>query len=73
MMVKYYKLLILFLLVTLNYSYLSFNIDCYYLKANNILNSLTACLIFIKYHIYNFSDCIWKIFFKVLFSYSNLY
>ena len=53
--------------------YLSFNIDCYYLKANFIVNNLTACLIFIKYHIYNFSDCIGKIFFKVLFFYSNLY
>ena len=45
----------------------SFNIDCYNLKANTIVNNLTACLIFIKYHIYNFSDCIGKIFFKVLF------
>ena len=53
--------------------YLSFNIDCYYLKANFIVNNLTACLIFIKYHIYNFSDCIGKISFKVLFFYSNLY
>ena len=74
MMVKYYdKLLILFLLVTLNYSYLSFNIDCYYLKANTILNNLTACLIFIKYHIYNFRDSIGKTFLKALFSDSNLY
>ena len=74
MMVKYYdKLLILFLLVTLNYSYLSFNIDCYYFKANTILNNLTACLIFIKYHIYNFRDSIDKTFFKALFSDSNLY
>ena len=48
-------------------------IDCYYLKENNILSNLTACLIFIKYHIYNFSDCIGKIFFKILFSYSNSY
>ena len=48
-------------------------IDCYYLKKNNILSNLTACLIFIKYHIYNFSDCIGKIFFKILFSYSNSY
>ena len=48
-------------------------IDCYYLKENNILSNLTACLIFIKYHIYNFSDCIDKIFFKILFSYSNSY
>ena len=48
-------------------------IDCYYLKENNILSILTACLIFIKYHIYNFSDCIGKIFFKILFSYSNSY
>ena len=30
-------------------------------------------MIFIKYHIYNFSDCIRKIFFKVLLFYSNLY
>ena len=34
---------------------------------------LAACLIFIKYHIYNFSDCISKIFFKVLIYYLNLY
>ena len=66
------QFLILFLLVTLNYGYLSFNIDCYYLKANFIVNNLTAFLIFIKYHIYNFIDCIGKIFFKVFF-YSNLY
>ena len=65
--------LILFSLVTLNYGYLSFNIDCYYLKANTIVNNLTACLIFIKYHTYNFSDCIGKIFSSVLFFYSNLY
>ena len=43
----------LFLLVTSNYGYLSFNIDCYYLKANTIANNLTECLILIKYHIYN--------------------
>ena len=67
------QFLILFLLVTLNYGYLSFNMDCYYLKANTTVNNLTTCLIFIKYHIYNFSDCIGKIFFKVLFFYSNLY
>ena len=62
------EFLILFSLVTLN-----FNIDCYYLKVNTIVNNLTACLIFIKYYIYNFSDCLDKIFFKVLFFYSNLY
>ena len=67
------QFLILFLLATLNYGYLSFNMDYYYLKANTTVNNLTACLIFIKYHIYNFSDCIGKIFFKVLFFYSNLY
>ena len=67
------QFVILFLLVTLNYGYLSFNIDCYYFKANFIINNLTACLIFIKYHIYYFSDCIGKMFFKVLFFYSNLY
>ena len=67
------QFLILFLLVTLSYGYLSFNMDCYYLKANTTVNNLTTCLIFIKYHIYNFSDCIGKIFFKVLFFYSNLY
>ena len=67
------QFLILFSLVTLNYGYLSFNMDCYYLKANTTVNNLTTCLIFIKYHIYNFSDCIGKIFFKVLFFYSNLY
>ena len=49
----YGQFLILFLLVTLNYGYLSFNIDCYYLKANTIANNLTECLILIKYHIYN--------------------
>ena len=32
------KFLILFLLVTLNYGYLPFNIDCYYLKTNTIVN-----------------------------------
>ena len=32
--------------------YLSFNIDCYYLKANTIVNNLTVYLIFIKYHIF---------------------
>ena len=47
--------------------------DCYYLKANTTVNNLTTSLIFIKTHIYNFSDCIGKIFFKVLFFYSNLY
>ena len=57
----------------LNYGYLSFNIDCYYLKGNTIVNNLTACLIFIKYHIYNFSNFTGKIFFKVLFFCSNLY
>ena len=60
------QFLILFLLVTLNYGYLSFNMDCYYLKVNTTVNNLT-CLILIKHHIYNFSDCIDKIFFKVLF------
>ena len=67
------QFLILFLLVTLHYGYLSFTMDFYYLKANTTVNNLTTCLIFIKYHIYNFSDCIGKIFFKVLFFYSNLY
>ena len=57
------QFLILILLVTLNYGYLSFKIDCYNSKANNIVNNLTACLIFIKYDIYNFSDCIRKMFF----------
>ena len=57
-------------MVPLSYSYLLFNIDCYYLKANTILNNLTACLIFINY---NFSDSIGKIYFKVLFFYSNLH
>ena len=60
------QFLILLLLVTLIYGFLLFNIDRYYLKASSIVN-LTACLIFIKYHIYNFSDRIGKIFFKVLF------
>ena len=59
------QILILFLLVTLNYGYLLFNMDCYYLKANTTVKNLTACLIFIKYHIYNFSDRISKIFFNV--------
>ena len=66
------QFLILFLLVTLNYVYLSFNMDCYYLTANTTVNNLTTCLIFIKYHIYNFSDCIGKMLLKVLFFYSNL-
>ena len=72
------QFLILFSLVTLNCGYLSFNVDCFYLKANNIVNNLTACLIF-KYHIYNFSGCIGKIFFSALFKcflalhHSNLY
>ena len=56
------QFLILFLLITLNYGYLSFNIDYYYLKANTTVNNLTACLIFITYHIHIFSDCIGKIF-----------
>ena len=55
-----------------NNGYLSFNIDCYYLKASTIVNNLTACLIFIKYHIY-IHNFIGKIFFKVLFFCSNLY
>ena len=59
------QFLILFSLVSLNYGYLSFNIDCYYLKANTIVNNLTVCLIFVKYHIYNFSDCLSKICFRV--------
>ena len=67
------QFLILFSLVTLNYGYLSCNIDCYHLKANTIVNNLTACLIFIKYNIYNFSVCLGKIFFRVLFVYSKLY
>ena len=67
------QFLILFLLVTLNYGYLSLNIDRYYLKANTIVNNLTACLMFIKDHIYNFSDCIGKMFFMVSFFYSNIY
>ena len=67
---------ILLLLVTLNYGYLSFNIDCYHLKGNTIVNNLTACLIFINYHIYNFSDCIGKIFLRFYFFiqiYTNVY
>ena len=67
------QFLILFLLETLSYGYLSFNMDCYYLKANTTVNNLATCLTFIKYYIYNFSDCIGKILFKVLFFYSNLY
>ena len=51
------QFLILFSLVTFNYGYLSFNVDCYYLKANTIVKNLTAYLIFIKCHIYSFSDC----------------
>ena len=74
---KFYDLwiqfLILFSLLTLNYRYLSCNKDCYYLKANTIVYNLTTYLIFIKFHTYNFSDCLGKIFFKVLFFYSNLY
>ena len=60
------QFLILFSLVNLNYGYLSCNTDCYYLKAN-IVKNLAACLIFMKYHIYNSSDCIGNIFFRVLF------
>ena len=67
------QFLILFLLVTLSYGYLSFNLGCYYLKANTTANNLATRLTFIKYYIYNFSDCIGKILFKVLFFYSNLY
>ena len=37
------------------------------------MNNLATCLTFIKFYIYNFSDCIGKILFKVLFFYSNLY
>ena len=59
------QFLILFLLVTLIYGHLLFNMDCYNLKANTTVKNLTACLIFIKYHIYNFSDRIGKIFFNV--------
>ena len=51
------QFLILFLLVTLIYGHFLFNMDCYYLKANTTVKNLTACLIFIKYHIYNFSYC----------------
>ena len=47
--------------------------DCYYLKVNTTVNNLATCLIFIKYYIFNFSNCIVKILFKVLFFYSNLY
>ena len=65
------QFLILFLLITLSYGYLSFNLGCYYLKANTTVNNLATCLTFIKYYIYNFSDCIGKILFKVLFFYSN--
>ena len=36
------------------------------------MNNLTTCLIFLKYDIYNFSDCLGKIF-RVLFFYSKLY
>ena len=60
------QVLILFLLVTLNYGYLSCNIVCHYLNTYTIVNNLTACLIFIKYHIYSFSDCS-QIFFSILF------
>ena len=60
------QFLILFSLVNLNYGYLSCNTDCYYLKAN-IVKNLAACLIFMKYHIYNSSDCLGNIFFRVLF------
>ena len=67
------QFLILFLQVTLSYGYLSFNMGCYYLKASTTVNNLATCLIFIKYYKYNFSDCIGKILFKVLFFYSNLY
>ena len=67
------QFLILFSLVTLNFGDLSYSIDYYYLKVNIIVNNLTACLIFIKYYIYDFSDCLGKIFFRVLFFYSNLY
>ena len=46
------QFLILFLQVTLSYGYLSFNLGCYYLKANTTVNNLAKCLIFIKYYIY---------------------
>ena len=55
------QFLILFSLVSLNDGYLSCNTDCYYLKAN-IVKNLAACLIFMKYHIYNSSDCLGNIF-----------
>ena len=67
------QFLILFSLVTLNYVYRSFDIDCFNLETDAIVNNLTICLIFIKHHIYDFSDCIGKIVFKVLFFYSNLH
>ena len=35
---------ILFLLVTLNHGYLSFNMDCYYFKTSTTVNNLTTCL-----------------------------
>ena len=48
------------------------DIDCYYLKVNITVNNLATCLIFVRYHIYDFSNCLRKIFFKFFF-YSNLY
>ena len=65
--------LILFSLVTLKYGYLSFNIDCYHLKANSVINNLAAYLIFIEYLIYNFCNCLCKIFLNVLFFYSKIH
>ena len=53
----------------LNYGYLSFIIDCYYLKGNTTVNNLAACVIFVKCHIYNVSDSIGQVFFRVLLFY----
>lgn len=56
--------------LTLKLSFM--DIDCYYLKVNITVNNLATCLIFVRYHIYDFSNCLRKIFFKFFF-YSNLY
>ena len=63
------ELLTSFSLVILNYGYLSCD---YYLKSSATVNSLTACLIFIKYHIYKSSNFLSKVFFRALFLYLNL-
>ena len=66
------ELLTSFSLVILNYGYLSCDINCYYLKSSATVNNLTACLIFVKYHIYKFSNFLSKVFFRALFLYLNL-